>query len=176
MDRIANIECNKELKNTIVFFYKMFKTFYFEFTDDYRSGPDLCFFAEDDVEVDDYVRNNYMEVELELCKDRIYVIYLDSIYQTIIVEFNTEDAINKYGTRENFKNKIFTMINGCLPFEVTGMTTSYKETGFYPKIPEDISNMKEIEELKPIIEGRLCAFTFDTYADGTYSSAHTMVI
>jgi hypothetical protein len=45
---------------------------------------------------------------------------------------------------KNFYLKIYSQINECLPFEVTGWTTGYKEEGYYPEVPEEIKALPEI--------------------------------
>ncbi len=39
---------------------------------------------------------------------------------------------------------MYSQINDCLPFEVTGWTTGYKEDGYYPEVPEDIKSIPNI--------------------------------
>lgn len=40
--------------------------------------------------------------------------------------------------------KMYSQIYNCLPFQITGYNSAYKEEGYYPEIPEDIKNIPNI--------------------------------
>lgn len=44
-----------------------------------------------------------------------------------------------YNDAETFCNYLYYKINGCKPFVETGMTSAYKETGYYPDLDEDLN-------------------------------------
>jgi hypothetical protein len=45
---------------------------------------------------------------------------------------------------KNLYLKIFSQIHDCLPFEITGWTSAYKEEGYYPEVSEEIKLLPEI--------------------------------
>jgi hypothetical protein len=40
--------------------------------------------------------------------------------------------------------KIFSQIHDCMPFQVTGLTSAYKEDGYWPDVPDDIKQLPNI--------------------------------
>lgn len=131
----------------MIFFFifkKMDQTYIFWISKDYRSGTivsyEKCKENEDIADKDIYELG--FEVNLTHPAEH-FKVYL-------LCEFDRYEIINEWEFKSkrdatNHINKAYSQLEGTLPFVVTGHTCSYKETGYYPKIPEDILKMDKIE-------------------------------
>lgn len=61
-------------------------------------------------------------------------------------DINSDEQLN------NMTNKIFSMFNDSLPFVKTGSTIGYRDDGHYPSVPKYIQDMKDIVNIKEIID------------------------
>ncbi|GAH17270.1 unnamed protein product [marine sediment metagenome] len=112
---------------------------YFRLLRDYRHGSELIIDDEEDEE--DFDQH---EIELEKTgEDRysLYIVASDCGPFTVFKEkyFDDLDMAEKYSL------KLFAQKHDCLPFVVTGTTSAYHDKGYYPKVPEDIESMEEID-------------------------------
>ena len=111
------------------------KTYYFEIVDCRYSGRSVHWSEKEESDA-------AFSVELELPEKGVHFY--------IINEFSGWDIEQKIWF-ENYKDakrammKLYSQINNCLPFKVTGMSSSYKEDGYYPDIPEEIQKMNKID-------------------------------
>ena len=87
------------------------------------------------------------EIEFELPTKgvRIYIVNEFPYYKPIW--YKDLDDEEDY---ENMYLKIFSQLHECMPFVVTGLTSSYKEEGHYPEVTEEMNNMKDIEGIKEV--------------------------
>ena len=178
------------------------KTFWFQITNDYRSGPSIYTYPDssdstnesndmnNDINNDmnnDMNDNNYdeeNEIPMEACyvsfevpeegKNRLYIVNEFPKYQQIWHK--------DIGKDENYKNiylKIFSQIHNCMPFRVTGINIAYKEEGEYPDIPNEIKDManvlnqKELKSIENDIDGYYFFFVIDS--DGNEVSTNLLI-
>jgi hypothetical protein len=142
------------------------KTFWFHIASDYRSGRSIYTYTkppkydnedEDDEDDDNEEDNNEedndneeddddedapeeaTDIKFALPKEgiRIYIVNEFPNYQPIWYKDVDGDTTPIY-------LKIFSQIHESLPFVVTGMTSGYKEEGYYPDIPEYIQAMPDV--------------------------------
>ncbi len=116
------------------------------FWEDYRSHHSHSF---NEIKEDGNDESSEGDGEFEIeaisdtSKSRYFLVYReygkDELQCVLITQYSKEEA-------NNILLQLHSHINGCGPFEVTGMTSSYKDTGnFSEKIPithSDISNFE----------------------------------
>lgn len=123
----------------------MKKTYKFIVIDDYRSGRYVKHECVDDINSQDesyYEDSDWFDITIKHPSSGYKLFIIHGYYSYCIV------WKKHYNTKEKAKKallKIFTQYNNSMPFVVTGMTCSYKETGHYPEIPDDIKKMKNIK-------------------------------
>ena len=111
------------------------KTYYFEITDCRYSGRSVCYSEKDD-------SDKAFQIELEL-PTKGFILY-------IINEFSGWDIEKQFwfenkNDAERSMIKVYTQINKCMPFNVTGISSSYKEKGYYPDVSDEILAMDKID-------------------------------
>ena len=125
----------------------MEKKLWFHVYSDYRTGMNVCVYNRSSEDNEDSDEENAPEdafdITFELPKQdyRIYLVNEYPSYDQKPVwykDLQSEDECQKV------YEKLFSQIHGCMPFEVTGYNSAYKEEGFYPEILEDIKLMSEI--------------------------------
>jgi len=115
------------------------KSYYFEIVDCRYSGRSVYCNEKEESDA-------AFEVELELPEKGV------NFY--IVNEFSGWDIEKKIWFEDEKKAeqsmlKLYSQINNCLPFKVTGMSSSYKEDGYYPKVSDEIQKMDNID-FKPV--------------------------
>jgi hypothetical protein len=113
------------------------KQLWFHIYSDYRTGATI------DVYTDD-APDDALEITFALPKQGRRL-YLMNEYPTYNTEPIWSKDLSEDDDHEKIYKKIFSQIHGCLPFEVTGYNSAYKEEGHYPEIPEEIKLFKEID-------------------------------
>jgi hypothetical protein len=126
----------------------MEKQLWFHVYSDYRTGMKICVYnrsltkdSEDSDE--DNIPEDVLDITFKLPKQgyRIYLINEYPSYEPEPIWY--KDLPSKDDCEKVYK-KLFYQIHNCIPFEVTGYNSAYKEEGFYPEITEDIKLMHEI--------------------------------
>ena len=128
----------------------MSKKFYFCIESDYRSGPTIESFPEDDREEEkEEIPYNAFDITFEVPKEnaRLFIVNEYPNYSIIFSKDLSED--DDY---EKIYYKIFSQIHNCMPFEVTGYNSAYKEEGYYPDVPKNIETMPSIISEKMVDE------------------------
>jgi hypothetical protein len=136
----------------------MSKQFWFQVSNDYRSGTSVYTFEkgpnededrdEDESDYEDSAPEEAFPITLPLPENcRIYVICEYPYYK--IVDYVDVD---KESDCKKVYYKMFSQIHDCMPFVVSGYTSSYKEEGEYPEVPEEIKNMKDIQMIEDLKE------------------------
>lgn len=128
---------------------------WFHITDDYRQGRNIYTYlkpprneceepvldSESDDE-EDTAPEEACEIAFELPTEteyRFYIVNEFPEYKVVAHEdFDDDEKCDRYYL------KIFSQIHNCLPFVVTGWTSSYKDEGHYPDVPDDIRQMPDI--------------------------------
>ena len=142
-------------------------TFWFHVYSDYRSGTNVYVYTKpptvyhddntkddtkDEVEDDDMSSSapeEAYEITMEIPKTSDYRLYVVNEFPTYRPVWY-RDVKDEDEAHELYL-KIFSQFHDCMPFQVTGYTSSYKEEGYYPEVPETIKEIPDIEELNPII-------------------------
>jgi len=111
----------------------MFKTdasliYYFNVYNDYRSGPDLVCFHENDTEYDESDMDECRDIELDLPSTGVIAYVIDDFCTLKILLSKQFESIDD---AKNFLLQTYCMFNKCTPFVVTGQTSSYKDEGSY---------------------------------------------
>lgn len=117
----------------------MEKTLYFNIYSDYRSGTNICVY---DHVYDEDIPDDAFEITFLLPEkgNRLYIINEYPSYDTEPiwhVDLENDDCKKVY-------NKIFSQIYDCMPFEITGYNSVYKDEGDYPEVSEEIRLMEDI--------------------------------
>jgi hypothetical protein len=128
------------------------------FTDDYRQGRHVHFYDEDTVGDDD--SQEYLHLEFSLTNKYNLFIVKYNYYDLEII--GTKDYEHKKDA-ENGLLKAFSQVNDCLPFHVTGYTSSYKEKGYYPDVPDNIKSLPDIDFPDDFEDCYLFGVIFDDY-------------
>lgn len=133
----------------------MEKKLWFNIYSDYRSGTKIDVYIKPPEDIDDEYNAPEESIEITFIlpeKDyRIYLVNEFPSYDTKPIWFMD---LNKNEDYEKFYKKMFSQIHDCMPFEVSGYNSAYKEEGTYPEIPKDIKIMEEIEICKDIKENK----------------------
>jgi hypothetical protein len=111
--------------------------YYTNIEDDYRSGRKLKVIPENiatDEETEEFMQIN---IDTPSSGYRIYIMIDFPLYKPVL----HIDSV-KYNCW--WVDKIYSQINGCMPFQATGHNEAYKELGHYPEIPENIKLMPDI--------------------------------
>lgn len=128
----------------------MEKQLWFYVYADYRTGMNIDVYnrsSEDNENNEDLDEENAPEDALDITFKlpahgyRIYLINEYPSYSDKPIWYKDLPTIDDC---EKVYKKLFSQIHHCMPFEVTGYNSAYKEEGFYPEIPEDIKLMSEI--------------------------------
>ena len=124
---------------------------------DYRSGTNIYTYSKPprkEEEGDDYDED---EDEYAPNEAAPYTFQIPEHYRVYIVadypDYSIKGFIDTDEGKEckNLYLKMFSQLHDCLPFEVTGWNSSYKEEGEYPEVPDEIKkmpNVKIIEKMK----------------------------
>lgn len=144
------------------------KTFYFDITSDYRCGPQINVYNEEEAEENEDILEDGVVITFNIPKEGLnfYIVNEFPNYEPIWCK-----NINESDDYRAMYLKIFSLINKCLPFNTTGHTCSGKERGDYPKITKEIKDMtccvdkKIISNIKKN-DDEGCYFVFVINSDG----------
>jgi len=120
----------------------------FRYASDYRSGANIYY---EKVEADWYEKLTAQGWEEDDLRFEAKLKHPKTGYKVLLgCEFDCYGFLKEweFTTKENAEkhiNKAFSQFHGSLPFVVTGHTGGYKETGYYPDVPQDIKDMDTIE-------------------------------
>ena len=146
----------------------MSKTYWISVHSDYRTGAEIIC-DEDEVE---YVNTFGVPFDFELptLDYKLFLIenYLDNLKILYQIESDSFEECDR------ISNKIYSQYHGSMPFYVTGFTSSYKQTGYYPEIPKEIKEIPDIEEAS--FEPKLDNYYFVIIIDNNGNIAHTQPI
>ena len=128
----------------------MEKQLWFHIYADYRTGMNIDVYNRSykDEDNEDSDEENAPEDALDITfklptQDyRIYLLNEYPSYSDIPIWYKDLPSKDKC---EKVYKKLFSQIHDCMPFEITGYNSAYKEEGFYSEIPEDIKLMSEID-------------------------------
>lgn len=132
----------------------MSKIFWFHIDmNDYRSGTHIYTFEKPPLKDD----NSSDEDDDRAPEEAIpYFFNIPEKYRIYIVsefpDYKIIDYINcdKIEECKKIYLKMFSQLYNCLPFEVTDYNYSYKDTGYYPEISEDIKNIRNMDIIDKI--------------------------
>lgn len=132
------------------------------YCDDYRSGFNIDFYTLADSEESKIFTKLASECEIpdemilvsldkELFENTKYVfaiidygdVFIDGYIRLYKKCTTIDEALNLF-------LKVYSLYGNSLPFVVTGHTSSYKEKGYYPEIPDEIKNFLLPAELSKI--------------------------
>lgn len=125
----------------------MEKQLWFHIYSDYRTGMNICVYNRSPEDSEDSDEENAPDDALEILfelPEEGYRMYLMNEYPSYNTEPIWSKDLSEDDDYEKIYKKIFSQIHGCLPFEVTGYNSAYKEEGYYPEISEEIKLFKEI--------------------------------
>ena len=127
---------------------KMEKQLWFHVYSDYRTGMNVCVYvynrSAEDTEDEENEPDDALEILFKL-PEQGHRMYLKNEYTCYNTEPIWSKDLSEDDDYEKIYKKIFSQIHGCLPFEVTGYNSSYKEEGKYPEISKDILNLETVE-------------------------------
>lgn len=117
----------------------MSKRLWFNIYSDYRSGSTVEVYKNIDNPPKEAIEITF---KLPTKGNRMYLINEYPNYDTTPMWYKDLSKDDDY---EKIYKKLFSQIHGCLPFEVTGYNSSYKEEGKYPEISKDFLKMETVE-------------------------------
>ena len=139
------------------------KSFWIHISRDYRSGTEVSTYTsppkneveDSDKETEDSedsdeecTPEDASEIVLEVPKFADYRLYLINEFPTYQPIWHADLSSKKDYVRLYLK--LFSQLHDCLPFVVTGWTSSYKEEGHYPDVPDDIAALPDVPEIEAV--------------------------
>ena len=155
----------------------MEKQLWFHIYSDYRTGMNVCVYNRSAEDSEDSDEENAPEDALEITfilPKQGRRMYLMNEYPTYNTEPIWSKDLSEDDDHEKIYKKIFSQIHSCLPFEVTGYNSAYKEEGNYPEISEEIKLFKEIEIPDLEEEGIYFICVLDTEGNEIFTTLLTL--
>jgi len=152
-----------------------FKEYYFDITEDYRDGPIVNYYEDNDSDSDSdndsYDDMTYLNVNLEYSTENYTLFVIGDQYCNLHILYK------KYFTTKEDAKKIalqaYCRVNGCTPFIVTGKSSSYKDQGKYGEPVEidceEIMNM----DISSSFEERIFCVILDNRGSIVYTLSIT---
>ena len=154
----------------------MQKQLWFHVYWDYRTGTTVDVYIKSPEDTDDEYAapDDALKITFTLPKQGRRM-YLMNEYPSYNTEPIWSKDLSEDDDYEKIYNKIFSQIHGCLPFEVAGYNSAYKEEGHYLEIPEEIKLFKEIDIPDIEEDGVYFACVLDTEGNEIFTGTLSLI-